>query len=325
MSCDCTEKVSLLIDGELPEHEAREAQRHLLQCADCQQAQADFLSFRNQIGAYVPQLQPISQREALDRILSRQPQKGRAIRAARPAWSWSFSPRLAAFATVLLLALIIGVAVYRNLNREDRNPIQAQLQKQESDKQPTVKNKPNKQQDPGSTSEPAPSPKPKTTPSPDANPKVPLPKRRLPPPDPSIFANDRSRPAQTVAPVAAVRSGDTQTLTAMHLEKSELLLRAFRNVQMDKPGANAEVAYEKKQARQLVLQNMMLRLEADTAGDVQVAALLENLEPILLDIANLPRKPTGEEIEVIKQRVERKNIVALLQVNSTALARALDD
>jgi hypothetical protein len=69
---------------------------------------------------------------------------------------------------------------------------------------------------------------------------------------------------------------------------------------------------------------MMLRREADNAGDVQVAALLENLEPILLDIANLPAKPAADDIEVIKERVERKNIVALLQVNSTALARALD-
>jgi len=35
----------------------------------------------------------------------------------------------------------------------------------------------------------------------------------------------------------------------------------------------------------------MLRREADTTGDVQVATLLESLEPILLDIANLPQHP----------------------------------
>jgi hypothetical protein len=69
---------------------------------------------------------------------------------------------------------------------------------------------------------------------------------------------------------------------------------------------------------------MMLRREADASGDVQVASLLESLEPILLDIANLPDKPDNDAVRVIRQRVERKNIVALLQVNSTALARALD-
>jgi hypothetical protein len=69
---------------------------------------------------------------------------------------------------------------------------------------------------------------------------------------------------------------------------------------------------------------MMLRREADDSGDVQVSSLLENLEPILLDIANLPDRPDPDTVRVIRQRVERKNIVALLQINSTALARALD-
>ena len=51
---------------------------------------------------------------------------------------------------------------------------------------------------------------------------------------------------------------------------------------------------------------------------------LESLEPILIDIANLPDKPDNDAVRVIRQRVERKNIVPLLRVNSTALARALD-
>ena len=69
---------------------------------------------------------------------------------------------------------------------------------------------------------------------------------------------------------------------------------------------------------------MMLRREADASGDAQVASLLESLEPILLDIANLPANARPADVKTIKDRVERKNIVALLQVNSTALARALD-
>jgi len=44
-----------------------------------------------------------------------------------------------------------------------------------------------------------------------------------------------------------------------------------------------------------------------------------------LDIANLSDEVTADDIRVINERVERKNIVALLQVNSTVLARAMDD
>ena len=113
-------------------------------------------------------------------------------------------------------------------------------------------------------------------------------------------------------------------MTALHFEKAETLLRAFRNVRLDYPDAANEVDYERRRAKQLVYQNMMLRREADAAGDVQIASLLESLEPILLDIANLPAKPDDDSVRVIRERVERKNIVALLQINSTALARALD-
>ena len=101
-------------------------------------------------------------------------------------------------------------------------------------------------------------------------------------------------------------------------------MRAFRNVRLSDADADVEVRYERKRAEQLIYQNMMLRREADAAGDVQIASLLDSLEPILLDISNLPDRPDESTVRVIRERVERKNIVALLQINSTALARALD-
>ena len=322
MSCDCTEKVSLLIDGELPENEAREVQRHILQCVDCQLAQTDFLSFRSQIGAYAPQLEPISQREALNRILNRKGEKVRAT-PARAGWAWSFNPRLAAFAAIIVLAAIIGLAIYRYTNRQPSEFMQAQSQKPQKPSAPEAPvEKPSPAtEEAGAT--PSASPAPSTTPAPVEPPKPAVRRKRAVLPEPPNFASNGSQRNEIIA-TADVRSGDTQTLTAMHFEKSELLLRAFRNVRITGSRNNIEVDHERKQARQLVLQNMMLRREADTAGDVQVAALLENLEPILLDIANLPLKPVADDIKVIKERVERKNIVALLQVNSTALARALD-
>src|SRR3979411_441282 len=65
MSCDFTEKVSLLIDGELPPIELRAAELHLLDCAECQQVRADFLSMRSQISDYVPALAPAAPRRWL--------------------------------------------------------------------------------------------------------------------------------------------------------------------------------------------------------------------------------------------------------------------
>jgi hypothetical protein len=136
------------------------------------------------------------------------------------------------------------------------------------------------------------------------------------------------KPGEQFASIPAapgpVRAADAETMTAMHFETSERLLMAFKNVRLDEPGSAQEIGYERKRAKQLVYQNMLLKREADAAGDAQISSLLENLEPILIDIANLPDRPDENSVRAIRERVERKNIVGLLRVNSTALARALD-
>jgi hypothetical protein len=178
--------------------------------------------------------------------------------------------------------------------------------------------------------EPTPSPVP--SPEPGKDEKEPAtPKRADRPAPPKKPLVREPKPGEQFAAVTTpapsperVRAADSETLTAIHFEKSETLLRAFRNVRLDERGASAEVAYERKRAQELVYQNMILRRAADANGDVQIASLLQSLEPILLDIANLPDKPNKNAVRTIRDRVERKNIVALLQVNSMALARALD-
>src|SRR6185503_14795385 len=181
---------------------------------------------------------------------------------------------------------------------------------------------------PGESPKPAPSPNkevnnPRSAPSPAKRPPV-----REPKPGeqfaaiPETVRPADARPAD--ARPADARPADAQTMTAMHFDKAETLLVGFRNVRLNEPGTAEEIAYERKRAQQLVYQNMILRREAEASGDIQTESLLESLEPILLDIANLADKPNKDAVRVIRERVERKNIVPLLRVNSTALARALD-
>jgi len=308
MSCNFTEKISSLIDGELNATEACEVERHLLNCTDCEQLRADFLNLRSQIAGFETLTQPAVQNRELKKILStdrRVPARG---------LQWGCGTQAVAFATLLIVGAIIGLLLYRNTQRQAP-------QEQASARQ---------------TPAPAPSvsieekPAPEASPEPAHTPEQPAPKkgeetqtpRNAPVKRPMVR---EPKPGEQFAAVPdPVRSADAQTMTAMHFEKAETLLRAFRNVRLDEPGMAAEVGYERKRAQQLVVQNMMLRREADATGDVQISSLLENLEPILIDIANLPDKPDEDAVNVIRQRAERKNIVALLRVNSTALARALD-
>ncbi|MEN3330033.1 MAG: hypothetical protein V7638_4840 [Acidobacteriota bacterium] len=303
MNCSFSEKISSLIDGELTTAEAREVERHLVGCTDCQQVRADFLNLRSQIAGFETSLAPEVQNRALKQILST------PRRAPAPRFAWSFGTQAAAFATLVIVAAIIGFLIYKSSNTPTNDKHLAVQQTRTPVPTATVEQKPEASPSPNKGNE-------QTAP------------RRSPSPAPKRPLVRDPKPGEQFAAIPSMpepaRSADTQTMTALHFEKSETLLVAFRNVRLNDPGTTAEVAYERKRAQQLVLQNMMLRREADAAGDVQVSSLLESLEPILIDISNLPDKPDKDAIRVIRQRVERKNIVPLLRVNSTALARALD-
>ena len=306
MSCSFTEKISSLIDGELAPAEAREVERHVLTCGECEQVKADFLSLRSQIVSFEVSLQPTVQNQALKKILSRTKR--------RPAGTWELVWRTSAmaFAPVLVLGAIIGLIFYLTSKSDQPAP------------QQTVA---------VATPSPVPSPEPVQSPEAGKEEKPVAPKKENSPAPPKKLVREPKpgeqfavvTPAPAPAPAAeSVRAADAETLTAIHFEKSETLLRAFRNVRLNTRDTAAEVAHERKRAQQLVYQNMILRREADASGDVQISSLLESLEPILLDIANLPNKPDPNAVRTIQARVERKNIVPLLQVNSAALARALD-
>jgi hypothetical protein len=321
MNCDCTEKISALIDGELPAGEARELQRHLLNCLECQEAQADFLNLRTQITDFPVSFQPLAQREALARILGKEGKEKTA--SGGFGWRWAFNPAVAAFASLLIVGVVFGLLVYPRLKSSQAPQSEIAINGEKRD--PRVSSSPAPKASPEPDEQKNVTPK--KSPAPTSSDKNKTPNRKSTPifvPQPDNIAENVLQTQDSVEGTGTVRSADAETMTAIHLQKSELLLRSFRNVRVSQPGAVAEVGYEKKRAQQLVYQNMILRREADAAGDAQVASLLESLEPILLDIANLPDKPQQDDVRVIKDRVERKNIVALLQVNSTALARALD-
>ena len=315
MSCSFSEKVSSLIDGELSVVEAREVERHVLECSECEQVRADFLNLRSQITSFETALKPEVQNRALKKILSRED------RATAPGLQWSFGTRSLAFASLVIVAAIIGVLVYRN-SQQPRGERQIAAVVQSPSPVPSASVEASKEPESKASPEAAHGTEQQNAPA-KANEENQ--QRRAPSAPVKRPIIREPKPGEQFASLPQkVRSADSETLTAMHFETSERLLTAFRNIRFDGPGAAAEISYERSRAQQLVYQNMILRREADTAGDVQVSSLLENLEPILIDIANLPEKPDEDAVSVIRERVERKNIVPLLRVTSTTLARALD-
>jgi putative zinc finger protein len=307
MSCNFTEKISSLIDGELTQAEAREVERHLLSCGECEQLRADFLNLRSEIARFETSLQPAVQNRALKKILSTE----RRVPVRR--LQWSFATQALAFVLLLIAGAVLSLSLFPSSDKSPKSTLRAELHSPSPVPTPSVEPKASPEESP----KPSPNKEVKENPRP-----APTPAKRPPAREPKPGEQFAVIP-ETVRPADA-RPADAQTMTAIHFDKSETLLVGFRNVRLNEPGSAEEIAHERKRAQQLVYQNMMLRREAGASGDVQTESLLESLEPILLDIANLPDKPDKKAVRVIRERVERKNIVPLLRVNSMALARAFD-
>ena len=125
---------------------------------------------------------------------------------------------------------------------------------------------------------------------------------------------DRNNVITGVRRSAPEAAGNFDFEIARHAERAELLLRSFRNVRLSASNRALDVSYEKEQSRKLLYQNIALRRDAAARGDQPAAEVLNTLEPILLDIANLPNRAKARDVRSIEQRMEKKEIVATLQV-----------
>ncbi len=165
----------------------------------------------------------------------------------------------------------------------------------------------------------------------------PQPKQQDPLPVPSpeknerpriIAANDRApRPKAVkndpveVVPTPAAPAKKIQPLmdlaTADHIEQAEMMLRSFRNTSADDADAVAEVAFDSRQSKELLDRNILLRRSAETRKNLPMGQLLGDLEPFLIDIANLGADPSSDDVEAIQQRIQRREIVSDLELYSS--------
>jgi hypothetical protein len=101
-----------------------------------------------------------------------------------------------------------------------------------------------------------------------------------------------------------------------HFEKAQILLRSFRNSDTSRRGFGAELAQDRRQSQSLLYRNILLRRNAENRGNLPAEEVLGSLEPVLLDIANLPDRASAEDVRSIKERINKMEIIGVLQVYS---------
>jgi hypothetical protein len=344
MDCNFTEKISLLIDGELDAEDTRAVEGHLADCGTCQLAREDFLLMRQRIISYHVEPDVIAQRNALKKILGVDARGAPSSRGWRERIGGVFAlprlnPALAAAFALLLVAVLIGVMMMRRPERVEVATNPNHSARTNADGNVSVAPAPT-----SSSNE--------STPSPTQQPRVMDEKKveggthventssRKPQRATNLSAMksrvDEARqpkiidrlklplapklavdPAELVeTEIAALRSKiePTDLSTSQHVEQAQRLLRSFRNARTEGEPSVSDIAYEKRRSRELLYRNIVLRREAAAKGDASVASVLDSLEPILIDIANLPDNPARADVNAITERMRRKNIVAMLQV-----------
>jgi hypothetical protein len=307
MKCEaCRNFLEAYIDGELAEPEAAQVNAHLITCVRCA-GDFDELAAEQEIYA------------RYDRALNISPVMWPAIAArtdpvsspveATTGWrdriSGFFSTRsagwsLASATLVLLVTAVIGVA-YLQMHRRGTKPDVSVTVKREDPSVAVEKH------DPMQTSRA----------SADDKAAIENPVRK------QIRLKTISRTKARMPLNAGANQSDVlftdvaysaaeEEETQKHLEQAQNLLRSVRNIEFSEDDTEVDVSYEKALSRQLLNENVVLRRDAEMSGKFPVKTLLSSLEPFLLDIANLPDKTSPDDLRVIKDRVEKTEIVAAL-------------
>jgi cell division protein FtsN len=206
-------------------------------------------------------------------------------------WAAIFARPLASVIAVLLLAIAIGIVYFVSRQPEPNKTVA------------------------DSNNKPAPT-QPKKEPEPEQK----KPELVAAQPKPKQRARPTTNPATNHAPAdqSDVLSSDLAYLdmdeqdTARHIEQTENLLRSIRNVPITDNDEDIDVTYDKQLSRRLLNENIVLRRDAEMKAKFPTKTLLTDLEPLLIDIANLPDHARPEDVRAIKERVQKTEIVAAL-------------
>ena len=115
--------------------------------------------------------------------------------------------------------------------------------------------------------------------------------------------------AQTVA--ATPQASDRVLLVVVgdHLESSERMLAELANAN---PKQDFDVPTDR--AADLVASNRIYRQTAANRGDQRIAALLSDLEPILIQLSHAGKTLSPDELAAIQKRIESKQLLMKVRV-----------
>jgi hypothetical protein len=134
-----------------------------------------------------------------------------------------------------------------------------------------------------------------------------------------------SGPSDDVASRDAVRQRVLEVAVADHLSRSERVLMELAHARSDDAGGKlVNISAEQKRAEDLVDENRLYRQSAWEEGDAAMASTLDELERVLVDIANSPDEVTAEQFDSIQRRIDSRGILLKVRVVKEGLRDRLE-
>jgi hypothetical protein len=121
-------------------------------------------------------------------------------------------------------------------------------------------------------------------------------------------------PGGEAADAGTVRERVLVVAVGEHLGRSEMILMELANAQPERGQKLMNISATQKRAEDLVEENRLYRQTALHDGDTAMANTLDELERVLLDIANSPDEVTPAQFESLQKRIESKGILFKVRV-----------
>jgi hypothetical protein len=123
--------------------------------------------------------------------------------------------------------------------------------------------------------------------------------------------------------VAQVEPGRVlQSAVGDHLDRTQNMLVELVNAETDH---NDVLASEQARAADLVAANRVIKQSAIQAGDGQIVDILDDLERVLLEIANAPADATSKEITDLQSRITTEDLLFRLRVIASEMRQRNQD
>jgi hypothetical protein len=130
-------------------------------------------------------------------------------------------------------------------------------------------------------------------------------------PAPQVAQAPPAASQSTAADRERVQAGVLLMAVSDHLDRSQVALSELVNAP---GGPEVDISDEQQRARDLVSENRLYRQTALRTGEPAVASMLDDLERVLVEVANGPSTMNGAEFDQVRKRIDQQGIIFKVRV-----------